>query len=44
MKIYRGWMKSELDHCLFETMKECLNIGDILTDDFGREWEVEAIF
>lgn len=44
MKIYRGWMKSGLDHCLFETMKESLKIGDTLTDAFGREWEVEVIF
>ena len=44
MKIYRGWMKSGLDHCLFETMKENLSIGDTLTDTWGREWEVEVIF
>lgn len=44
MKIYRGWMKSGIDHCLFETMKENLKIGDFITDAFGREWEVEVIF
>lgn len=43
-KLYRGWMKSDLDHCLFETMKDSLIVGDILTDAFGRKWEVEIIF
>lgn len=37
-------MKSGLDHCLFETMKENLSIGDTLTDALGREWKVEIIF
>lgn len=44
MKIYKGWMKSGLGHCLFEAMKEKLKIGDTLTDAFGREWEIEVIF
>lgn len=43
-KLYRGWMKSGLDHCLFETMAEDLKIGDTLTDIFGRVWEIEVIF
>lgn len=44
MKVYRGWMKSEFDHCLFETVAETLEVGSVLTDAFGREWEVEIIF
>lgn len=43
-KLYRGWMKSGLDHCLFETIANDLKIGDTLTDAFGRVWIVEVIF
>lgn len=43
-KIYRGWMKSEFDYCLFETSADDLKIGDTLTDAFGRIWIVTVIF
>ena len=43
-KLYRGWMKSGLDHCLFETIANDLKTGDTLTDAFGRVWIVEVIF
>lgn len=44
MKVYRGWMINGIDHCLFETMRDGLKIGDIMIDHTGKKWTVEVIF
>ncbi len=44
MKLYRGWVKDGIDHMLFETMAEHLEVGDTLEDAFGRVWIVDIIF